>query len=332
MNKSIKQALKLLFFLALSAFLFWLVYRGQDINQMKSILTNDVDYRWVWFSLALGLLSHISRSMRWIMLIEPLGVKPRFINGFLSVMVGYLLNLALPRMGEISRCTALAKYERISFSKLVGTVVIERTIDVLIMLLFTAFVVLAQFKEVLQLLQNNPELHEKISQFTLSPLAIGVIILLIALLIWGYTRMKHFKLGEKLKSILQNFVEGLKTIGDMKRKWLFIFHSLFIWVMYFLMLYVMFFAFDFTAHLSWMVGLTVFIFGAYGMVAPVQGGIGAWHFMVIQGLIIYGIPKEDGLVFAFLTHGSMNAMLIVAGLLSLLLLPIVNKNRKSTAS
>lgn len=330
LKNSIKQTLKVVFFLALSCFLFWLVYRGQDIDQMKSVLANDVNYKWVWFSLVLGLLSHISRSIRWIMLIEPLGKRPRFINSFLSVMVGYLMNLALPRMGEISRCTALSRYEGISFTKLVGTVVIERTIDVIIMLLFTAFVILAQFKQVLQLLDNNPELHEKINNFSFSPLVIGIIFSIVILIIWLCIRLRNGKLGQKVKTVIINFIEGLKTIGAMKNKWLFILHSLFIWAMYFLMMYVMFFAFDFTSHLSWLVGLTVFVFGTYGMVAPVQGGIGAWHFMVIQGLIIYGIPKEDGLIFAFLTHGSMNAMIIIVGLISVLLLPIVNKKNTNS--
>lgn len=330
MNKVVKQTLKGIFFLALSGFLFWLVYRGQDIDQMKTVLTNDVDYKWVWFSLVLGLLSHISRSMRWIMLIEPLGKKPRFINSFLSVMVGYLMNLALPRMGEISRCTALSKYEKISFSKLIGTVVIERTIDVIFMLLFSAFVVVVQFNQVLQFMQNNPEIQEKISNFSLSPTHILITIAVIALLVWIGRKTGKGRLANNAKTLFHNFVEGLKSIKNMKHPWIFILHSFFIWVMYFLMLYVMFFAFDFTSHLSWLVGLTVFVFGSYGMVAPVQGGIGAWHFMVIQALIIYGISKEDSLVFAFLTHGSMNAMIILVGLISLLLLPIVNKTNTST--
>ncbi|MFV0555089.1 MAG: lysylphosphatidylglycerol synthase transmembrane domain-containing protein [Mangrovibacterium sp.] len=330
MNKILKQTLKILFFLSLSGFLFWLVYRGQDIDQMKQVLQNDVDYKWVWFSLVLGLLSHVSRSLRWSMLIEPLGKKPRFINSFLSVMVGYLLNLALPRMGEISRCTALSKYEKISFSKLIGTVVIERTIDVIFMLLFSAFVVLVQFNQVLQFLHNNPEVQEKIQNFSISPLGIGITLAVVLAAVWCYRKFSKGKFTNKIKTLFQNFVEGLKSIQNMKNKWLFLLHSFFIWIMYFLMLYVMFFAFDFTSHLSWLVGLTVFVFGSYGMVAPVQGGIGAWHFMVIQALIIYGISKEDSLIFAFLTHGSMNAMIIIVGLISLLVLPLVNRPKETT--
>ena len=127
--------LKFLSFFILGIVLFWLVYKDQDINRIKSILSNEVNYFWIVVSVFLGLLSHISRSIRWNLIIEPLGHKPRLLNTFLSVMIGYLMNLALPRMGEISKCGVLSRYEKIPFTKLIGTVVLERLIDVLVLLL-----------------------------------------------------------------------------------------------------------------------------------------------------------------------------------------------------
>jgi hypothetical protein len=121
------------------------------------------------------------------------------------------------------------------------------------------------------------------------------------------------------------FVEGFRSIGKMKKKGLFIFHSVFIWVLYYLMMYVIFFSFGFTSHLGLLAGLTVFVLGSFGMVAPVQGGIGAWHFMVIEGLALYGVDKADGKVFALLTHGTSTVMLIVLGLIGLIALPFVNE-------
>ena len=129
----------------------------------------------------------------------------------------------------------------------------------------------------------------------------------------------------KIKEFLIKFGEGLRTIKNMKHKKAFILHSFFIWLMYYLMLYVVFFSFDFTSHLSAIAGLTTFVLASYGMVAPVQGGIGAWHFMVIQALFVYGIDKQDGVVFAFLAHSAMTGMLIVMGLISLLVLPFMNR-------
>ncbi|MGQ8338426.1 lysylphosphatidylglycerol synthase transmembrane domain-containing protein [Sunxiuqinia sp. A32] len=325
MKQKLIKILKFLAFLALGIVLFWLVYKDQDIDRIKSILTNDVNYFWIWVSLFLGLLSHISRTMRWNLMIEPLGKKPRLLNTFLSVMVGYLMNLVIPRMGEISRCGVLARYEKISFTKLIGTVVTERIIDVIMLLILTFIVVVTQFGEVIKFLNNNPDIKDKLNSIAFSPWAILGILFVIILIYVFRKKLKKTAAFSKVKEIINNFGEGLKSIKDMKHKGAFIFHSVFIWVMYYIMLYVVFFAFDFTSHLSAIAGLTTFVLGSFGMVAPVQGGIGTWHFMVVQSLIVYGIDKSDGLIFAFLAHGSMTFMLILLGLISLLVLPFINR-------
>ncbi len=329
MKNNNKQFIKVFIFLTIGGFIFWLVYRGVDVNHIKSVLKNDVNYWWVLLSLIFGLISHISRTLRWQMLMEPLGKKPSFKNSFLAVMVGYLMNLVIPRMGEISRCGVVSKYEGMSFTKLIGTVVTERIIDIVMMLILTVFVFFAQFDHIAQFLDNNPEIKQNIINFSFSPIAISIAVIMI---VGVCVFLKRSKLGivKRINNTLRNFSDGLKTILSMKNKWLFIFHSVFIWVMYFLMLYVVFFSLDFTSHLTSMVGLTVFVMGAYGMVAPVQGGIGAWHFMVIQALMVYGIDKGDSQIFAFLAHTSMNIMIVIVGLLSLWVLPFVNKTNINT--
>ncbi|TDO04722.1 hypothetical protein DET65_0626 [Sunxiuqinia elliptica] len=328
LKPKIIQALKFLAFLTLGALLFWLVYKDQDIERLKSILKNDVNYWWVWLSLFFGLLSHISRTMRWSLMIEPLGKKPRLLNTFLAVMVGYLMNLVFPRMGEISRCGVLARYEKMSFTQLIGTVVVERIIDVIMLLLLTLIVIVGQFGQVIQFLENNPDVRDKLNSIAMSPWVILSIVALIALVVVFRKRLLHSSAFEKVRGILNNFAEGLKSIKDMKNKWAFILHSVFIWVMYYLMLYVVFFSFEFTSHLTMIAGLTTFVLGSYGMVAPVQGGIGAWHFMVVQALMVYGIDKADGMVFALLAHTSMTGMMIVVGLISLLILPFINRSKQ----
>ena len=135
---------------------------------------------------------------------------------------------------------------------------------------------------------------------------------------------------KKLKGFIAQFSEGVQSIRSMKNKGTFIFHSVFIWVLYFLMLYCVFFAFGFTSHLTPLAGLTVFVFGSFGMVAPVQGGIGAWHFMIIEALALYGVDRGDGKVFALLAHGSTTVMLIVLGLIGLLALPFVNERKEES--
>jgi len=325
LKQNILKTLKFFSFFLLGILIFWMVYKDQDISHIKSILTNDVNYFWIVISLFLGLLSHISRTIRWNLMIEPLGHKPRTLNTFLAVMIGYLMNLALPRMGEISRCGVLARYEKIPFTKLVGTVVLERLIDVLMLLFLLLIVVFTQFGQVIEFLGNNPEVKEKLERVVYSPTLISVLI--IALLIAWFSRHKirASSFMKKVSDFVGQFVEGFRSILKMKKVGAFIFHSVFIWLLYYVMLYCVFFSFGFTSHLTALAGLTVFVLGSFGMVAPVQGGIGAWHFMVIEGLVLYGVDRVDGKVFALLAHGSTTIMLIVMGLISLLVLPFVNE-------
>ena len=328
MKQNLFKILKFASFFLLGIFIFWMVYKDQDIDRIKSILTNDVNYFWIVVSLFLGLLSHVSRTIRWNLMIEPLGRKPRMLNTFLAVMVGYLMNLALPRMGEISRCGVLARYEKISFSKLIGTVVLERLIDVLMLLILLVVVVLTQFGQVLEFLNNNPEVNEKLQKVIYSPALIGGLLLFLIVLWMTRHQIRKSSIMKKVMGFISQFGEGFRSIGKMKKKGAFIFHSIFIWVLYYLMLYCVFFSFKFTSHLTPLAGLTVFVLGSFGMVAPVQGGIGAWHFMVIEGLALYGVDRADGKIFALLAHGSTTLMLIVLGLIGLLALPFVNEREE----
>lgn len=330
MKLKIFKILQFLAFLGIGLVLFWLIYKDQDIERIENILKNDVNYTWIWISVVLGIFSHISRAVRWSLMIEPLGHKPGLLNAFLSVMVGYLMNMVIPRMGEISRCGVLSRYEKISFTKLVGTVVTERLTDIIVMLFLTLVVIVTQFGEILEFLHNNPEIGEKIEGMALSPWFLVAAAVFMVTLYLLRKRIRRSVIYSKIHSTIRNFGEGLKSIKDIKNKRAFIFHSVFIWTMYFLMLYVSFYAFDFTSHLSLMAGLTTFVLGSFGMVAPVQGGIGAWHFMVIQSLFVYGIDKADGAIFAFLAHSTMTVMLIVIGLISLFALPFINRRTEET--
>lgn len=329
MKQNIIKTLKFLSFFLLGLLIFWMVYKDQDIERIKSILANDVNYFWIVVSLFLGLISHISRTIRWNLMIEPLGHKPRTLNTFLAVMIGYLMNLALPRMGEISRCGVLSRYEKIPFTKLVGTVVLERLIDVLVLLLMLLIVVFTQFGQVLEFLGNNPEVKEKLEKVLYSPALIGGMLFIVLIVWFSRHKIRGSSAMQKVMGFISQFAEGFRSILKMKKVGAFIFHSVFIWFLYYVMTYCVFFSFGFTSHLPALAGLTVFVFGSFGMVAPVQGGIGAWHFMVIEGLALYGVDKADGKVFALLAHGSTTIMLIVMGLISMLVLPFVNERAES---
>lgn len=327
-----KQTIKFLLFLGVSVFLFWLVYRDQNWEDLMTALREDVNYTWVWVAIVMGIASHISRALRWQLLTESMGYKITFWNSFLGVLIGYFANLAIPRMGEFTRCGVVNKYENVPFSKLLGTVVTERVIDMIILLALTLVVVVTQFRQVLVFLEENKEIGEKVSGMWHSQWIWLFLISLFVFLALGWLVLKKTKLFERIRGFLVGLKEGLLTVKDVRRKWLFVFYSLFIWTMYFFMFYVCFFCFEFTSHLDMLVGLTIFVLSSYGMVAPVQGGIGAWHFMVIAALMIYlpHVPQIESMAktFALLTHGTMTLLYIVLGVLSVIFLPIYNDSLK----
>ncbi|MCL1821445.1 MAG: flippase-like domain-containing protein [Prolixibacteraceae bacterium] len=329
-SKATKIANILIFF-AIGVLIFWFIYKDQDIDRMFSILKNDVNYFWILLSIILGILSHICRAVRWRYLIEPMGYKPRLDNTFYAVMVGYLMNLVIPRMGEISKCGVLTRYENINFAKLIGTVVTERIFDILVMLFFTLLMALTQFGEVVGFLNEKPEMKTKLFSALISPFLWGSFIV-IGLLFFSFRRkIKASRFYRRIGKTLNQFKEGILSVRYIRKKGAFIFQTFFIWILYYLMLYVAFFAFDFTSHLLPLEGLTAFVFGSFGMVAPVQGGIGAWHFMTKEALALYGIPNEDGIVFALLAHGIMTLMIIVVGVFSLMMLLFVNRKNVAQA-
>lgn len=325
MKKTVVKILKFIIFFTLGIFIFWLIYKDQDIDRIKSVLKNEVNYFWVVVSLFIGLISHISRTLRWGLMIEPIGHKPRFVNTFMAVMIGYLMNLAFPRMGEISRCGVLSRYEKISFTKLFGTVVAERLIDVISLLLLLLVVIFSQFGQMIRFLQHNPEIQDKLTNVFTSPILIVAFVAFIVLAFLLRNVFKQSNIFKKIVALLLNFKEGFISIRSIKRKGWFWFHSAFIWFCYYLMLYSIFFAFDFTSDLNPIAGLTTFVFASFGMVAPVQGGIGAWHFMAIEALSLYGVAYENGVIFAFVAHTSTTIMIIVIGIISMLILPFINR-------
>ncbi len=310
-------------------FLFWLVYRDQNFGDLMRVLRDDVDYTWIWVAIVFGLLSHVSRSLRWQMLTKSMGYQISFMNSFMGVMIGYFANLAIPRMGEFTRCGVVSKYENVPFSKLLGTVVTERVFDMVMLLLLTLIVVLSQFKQVGIFLDSNEEIKQKLYAIIHSPWTLVVLVMLIVGVIGFFWFVRKGTFFARLHRFLAGVKEGLLTVKDVEHKWLFIGHTVFIWLMYFLMLYVCFFCFQFTSHLGPMIGLAVFVLSSYGMVAPVQGGVGAWHFMVIAALMIYLPHTEEtaslAKTFALLTHGTMTLLYIVVGMICLLFLPIYNR-------
>ncbi len=329
MKKKLLNILKILIFVSIGVFLFWLVYRKQDIGEIKEALL-QADLKWVILSLFFGLLSHLSRAIRWKILIKPLGYNPKIKNLFFSVMVMYLVNHAIPRSGEIVRCGIVDRYEKIPFNKLLGTVIAERVVDVIVLAILTFIVLITQYSVIVDFVNNNPQIIGNISKlFNSIPLIIGILFLGIAILVVLFVFRKKIRktnFYKKIEETLKGFVTGFKTVISLKEnKIAFILHTIFIWAMYFIMIYTVFMCFEETRSLSIMTGLTIFVITAYGIVVPSPGGIGTWHFIAIETLFIYGVPKDPtGNTFAIVAHESQMIMLVVVGLISLILLPILN--------
>ncbi|HUM47194.1 MAG TPA: lysylphosphatidylglycerol synthase transmembrane domain-containing protein [Chitinophagales bacterium] len=331
MKQKIFSAVRILLFAAIGGFLFWLVIRNQNLEEIKLKL-ESANWWWAVLALVFGFFSNVFRSLRWNMLIHPLGYRPKVKNTFGALMVGYLANLAIPRLGEVTRSAILSNYEKIPVNKMFGTVVVERVIDVLTIFLLLFFVLLMEFEK----------MSSMASDYVFAPMVakVGFLfsqgIVFYVLVIGGFAallfaswffmvRLRRTKYYLKLKDMLRGFLDGLKTIGSLKNRNLFLLYTVLIWLMYFLMSYVCFYSFPATSSLGWMAALAVMVFGAFGWAAPVQGGFGTFHVIVTQALFLYGIANNDGLAFAILNHATQVFGMLVFGGLALILLPIINR-------
>lgn len=290
------------------------------------------NYWWVFLSIIIMFLSHLSRTIRWKILIEPLGYNPSTKNLFLALLIGYFANLALPRLGEVSRCGIVSRYEKIPFQKMIGTVVTERAIDLLS--LFIAFIIaffvhldkLAKFKE-LGIYQRARENLDKIENpgiynWSLIILSIGLIFLLYK----ARHKISHFKWYQKISNIVLGFAEGLKSLFKIKKPFWFFFHSIFIWVAYLLMAWVVFFSLPETNNLGLDVALGVLVFGSIGIIV-IQGGIGIYPWIVAQILLLFGVSGTKGYAMGWILWSGQTVMIILAGLLSMILLPFLNNKK-----
>lgn len=324
-NKTLKNAIQITVSLLIGGGLFWWVYKDQDIDRMVKDFEGAKIF-WILFPLALGLLSHFVRALRWKMLIEPLGKSPKTSNVFCSVLVAYFANFILPRAGEVARCGVLKKYEGISFTGLLGTVIVERTFDMIVLLCIVAVTFAAQFDVIYSYLHSEG-IIDSLAGLASHPVFIGLTALTIALLFFFRKKIMSLSIFDKVRGMINNMISGLKSFTKMKNKWLFIFHSVMIFALYYGMLYFSFWAFDFTENLSILAGLVTYVIGSFGIVAPVQGGIGAWHYLTIGALGLYGVAHEQAATFAFVVHLAQMLMLIGAGAISLVVLQVINRKK-----
>ncbi|MFT3740567.1 MAG: lysylphosphatidylglycerol synthase transmembrane domain-containing protein [Breznakibacter sp.] len=327
MKSTTKQIVQFLIFLAIGASVFFLLYKDQDWGQMGKILS-QADFKWIWLSLFFGVISHWARGQRWKMLIETAGGHVKWHHTLMAVFIGYLANMVLPRMGEVTRCGVLSKYKHLPFAMLAGTVVAERLVDLgcLLLVVLSAFVI--EFDVLHGFMAKNVNFIWILDLFT--SVWWWIFVSGLVVLVWYLLRRAvQMSVFRRFKGIWANFKEGFRSVKTMQSKTKFLLYSVTIWAMYFLMQYTCFFAMDETAPLGPTVALVLLATGSIGMLAPVQGGVGTWHGMVIATLALYGVTSDPAYAFALLVHGAQNLMIVVVGLASLLLFPLLNPVQKN---
>lgn len=314
MNSRTKKIIKIIIPLLFGGGLIWYLF---TIIPPKTLLEyfKNANYWWISLGLFFGILSHLSRAYRWKFMLEPMGYTPRFINSALAVLIGYFVNLAIPRAGEVSRASVMANYENIPFEKGFGTIVAERIADLIMMFLIIGVTLLIQFDFILQLVKEK-----------LDP--VKIIIGLVACLIGGFFFYKYVRkstkgLGLKIKNFIKSLVEGVTSIFRMKNKWPFIFHTVFIWAMYVLMFWATIPAID-GLQVPFGGILVGFIAGGFS-IAATNGGIGLYPLAVAGAFTLFGVPEEPSTAFGSVMWAAQTAMVILFGGLSFLLLPICNK-------
>ena len=320
MKKIVSQSVRYLLFLSIGLGLLYLVFKDQDFDKLWEDI-KGANYVYIVISMVMGYLAIVSRGLRWNILLKPLGYAPKKWSSVHAVTVGYFANLAVPRIGEVTRCTALNQTEKIPVDKLFGTVILERVIDtglLLILLISTFLVKIDLFTEFIAGAFKNRggEFSLTITHFII----FGVIALGFAVLLMFRKKIMASVWFQKVKAFLLGIAEGFKTIRNIDQKGMFVFHTIFIWSMYLLMTYVCFFAFAGTSHLGLGDGLFVTIVGGLGMVAPAPGGIGAYHAAVIAGLTALEIDGNIARSFAVVIHSAQTAMMVGTGLFALIAL------------
>lgn len=328
--------IRVFIFLSLGILILWLIGRGQDIDLIIKEF-RDANYYWITLAFIAALLSHLIRAIRWNLLIDSLGHKTSTVKTFNALMMGYLANMAVPRLGEITRCVVLNRQTKVPFNALIGTVVAERVFDMFTLLAIIGMTVAFQFgflKEFMNSFFWAPLVsrgENNIIALALT-LSVGVIFLVF---VFFFLRKKlsspppesfYFKLKHQLSG-LKN---GMLTIWTIRKKLLFVVYSILIWSMYFLTVYLCFLAIQSTAHLPLSAGLTVLVMGSLGVVAPVPGGLGTYHFLAITTLTeLYGIAAEPAISYAYIAHATQTLVIIITGTIAWLSISLKNQQKNS---
>jgi glycosyltransferase 2 family protein len=318
---------KFVFFLGLGVFIIWLSLKDLSQTERSKILESFkiANYYWVVLAIILGVFSHLLRTLRWRIFLEPLGYSPSVKNTFYAVMIGYFANMAINRLGEVTRCTVLAKYEKIPFQKSFGTVVTERALDMVMFILLFFLTIFTQIGTIASYLNNNvyPKLSGTFSNPFSRPavvygaLALGVILIISFIAL--RKKIGRSKFLQKIIKVVLGFWEGMKSLTQIKRPVLFIIYTFSIWVLYFFMLYLCFFSLSESSSLGFGAGLSALVLGSAGIIIT-PGGIGLYPVIIQETLFLYHISNTTGLALGWIAWTAQTVMILAVGGISLIAL------------
>lgn len=293
--------------------ILWWMYRGTDWSDFGHYVLHEMNWWWMLVSLAFGILPQMARAWRWKMALEPLGEHPRRTSCTDAIFMSYAASLVIPRVGEVMRCGTLKTSDGVSFTKSLGTVVTERLVDSLLMLLFTGIAFLLQLPMFLRFLkETNTNIGDLLYRFTGTGYIV-TFICLVAALIAGFVAIRRFSFFKKGRDMLRDMWEGVLSLRKVRNLPLYLFYSVLIWVGYFLHFYIAFFSFDFTAHLSIGAAFLIFCVGTFAVLVPTPNGAGPWHFAVKTMLVLYGVAETQAIMFALTVHTIQTALVVLLG-------------------
>jgi uncharacterized membrane protein YbhN (UPF0104 family) len=320
--KKLLTILKYGLLLALSGALMAYALRGQDLSRIGHYI-RTANYFWLGLTMTLSVMGYFSRAYRWQMQLTASKHQARFWDVYHAMMVGYLANIVLPRMGEVIRCSVLWRTNKIPVDVSLGTVVTERVIDLLVLAGLLSTILILDFNRFWGLVTdklmggNYDAMARNRTPLLIAAVIAGVLLLAaVYALFRNLERLRQNALFAKVVTFVKGLLAGVFSVLRLEHKGLFLFHTVFTWVVYFLMNYLAFFCFPETHDLGWRAGLAVLTFGTFGMAAPVSGGIGTFHILVQSVLLAYGVSLEAGIAFALVVHGAQTLLIALLGAVS----------------
>ena len=307
------------------AILYWM-YRGFDFKKVEEVLLHKMSWTWMLLSFPFGISAQLFRGWRWKQALEPIGEKSRSSVSINSIFLSYALSLVIPRSGEFARCAVLKRWDGVSFPKALGTVVTERAIDSLLVLLIAGLVFLMQIPVFLNFFDKTGTSMDSILGNFTAPGYLVTAICGIAVLFLAHMLLKKLAIYNKVKATLSGLWQGVISLKGVRNVPLYIAFTLGIWLSYFLHYYLTFQCFESTSHLNLMCGLVTFIVGSIAVIVPTPNGAGPWHFAVKTMLILYGIQQNDALYFVLIVHSVQTLLVILLGIYGWIALAFTKKH------